>query len=43
MTEYEVTLKYESGLTEPAVEECISAMTGVAKEQVQVEVVDKNE
>jgi len=40
MTEYEVTLRYESGLTEATVKESVSTMTGVPKEDIDVEVVD---
>jgi len=43
MTRYEVTLRYESGLTGNTVREGISVMTGVPVEQIEVEAVESDE
>lgn len=43
MTQYEVTIQYETGLTEPAVEEFITSMTGVDSDQVEIREVDGDE
>jgi len=43
MTQYEITVQYETGLTEPAVEEFITSMIGVDSDQVEIQEVDGDE